>query len=255
MARDPSKRESEAPGVSPTVMAHIFRGELGRSDTWRTRLDNTTNWALTVAAAVVTFAFGNISTSHVVILVGIWMVASFLFLEARRYRYYDLWNRRLRLIEGGYWSPMMRKEPVDPDAMRELAAELARPQLQLSLFSALATRMNRAYGPLLLVLLLAWFVKVYSHPSSAKTWDQLIERAHVGPIPGGAVITFLVLATLAFILAFVTAIVARPPLGELRPRPRSRRLALWEVMFRPYAIPATPKQRRTGGRRRSTTPS
>ncbi len=253
MARDPSKRESEAPGVSPTVMAHIFRGELSRSDTWRTRLDNTTNWALTVSAAVVTFAFGNIATSHVVILVGIWMVATFLFLEARRYRYYDLWNRRLRLIEGGYWSPMLRKEPVDPDALRELAAELERPQLQLSLFSALATRMNRAYGPLLLVLLLSWFVKVYSHPSAAKTWDQLIERAHVGPVPGGAVIAFLMLATLVFILAFVTAIVARPPLGELRPRPRSRRLALWEVMFRPYAVPSTPK-RRAAQRRRSATP-
>ena len=47
-------------------MAQLYRGELGRSDRWRTRLDTTTNWALTTAAAVISFGFGNASTSHVV---------------------------------------------------------------------------------------------------------------------------------------------------------------------------------------------
>ena len=68
--------------------------------------------------------------------------------EARRYRYYDLWIRRVRLLEDGYWAPMLRHEPVDPDALRELALEMERPQIQLSLFCApSSTRLNRAYGP------------------------------------------------------------------------------------------------------------
>lgn len=243
MNRDTPKRDVYEPNVSPMVMAHLFRGELSRSDTWRTRLDNTTNWALTTTAAVISFAFSSAEASHVVLLMGFWMVATFLVIEARRYRYYDLWNRRVRLMEGGYWSPLIRREPVDPDAMRELAQELSRPQIQLSLFSAIATRMNRAYGAILLVLLASWFVKVYSHPKSAKSWDEFLLRAHVGPIAGGFVVTFLTLLSGVFLLAFITALVARPPLGELRPRPRSRRLALWEVMFRPYAVP--PPSRRT----------
>ncbi|HZA50257.1 MAG TPA: DUF2270 domain-containing protein [Myxococcaceae bacterium] len=246
MTRETAKREGEGAGISPTVMAHVFRGELSRSDTWRTRLDTTTNWALTTTAAVISFAFSSPAASHVVLLVGFWMVMTFLMIEARRYRYYDLWNRRVRLIEGGYWAPLLRRESIDSDAMRELAAEMARPQIQLSLFSAMATRMNRAYGPILLVLLISWFVKVYSHPRPVRSWEEFFEHAHLGPVPGAAVVVFLFGVTGVAALAFFTALVARPPLGELKPRPRSKRLALWEMVFRPYAVPPTrrPSHRR-----------
>jgi uncharacterized membrane protein len=237
MTRETAKREAEGPGISPTIMAQVFRGELSRSDIWRTRLDTTSNWALTTTAAVISFAFSSPAASHVVLLVGFWMVMTFLMIEARRYRYYDLWNRRVRLIEGGYWAPLLRREPVDSDALRELAAEMARPQIQLSLFSAVATRVNRAYGPILLVLLVSWFVKVSSHPEPVRSWDEFFEHAHIGPLPGGAVVIFLFGLTAVAALAFVTALVARPPLGELKARPRSKRLALWEMMFRPYAVP------------------
>src|SRR5438132_3762698 len=106
--------------LADVAVAQLYRGEVSRSDRWRTRLDTTTNWALTTTAAVISFGFASASTSHVPLLVGIWMVLTFLFIEARRYRYYDLWNRRLRLLEDGYWAPTLRGEPIDPDAMREL---------------------------------------------------------------------------------------------------------------------------------------
>src|SRR5881628_1276105 len=142
--------------LNDAALAQLYRGEVGRSDRWRSRLDTTTNWALTTTAAVISFGFGSASTSHVPLLVGLWMVLTFLFIEARRYRYYDLWNRRLRLLEDGYWAPLLRGEPVDPDAMRELALELERPTLQLSLFAALQTRLQRAYGSLVVVLFCTW---------------------------------------------------------------------------------------------------
>jgi uncharacterized membrane protein len=252
MPQERIRRESEGPGLSPAVMAHVFRGELSRSDTWRTRLDTTTNWALTTTAAVISFAFSSPASSHVVLLVGVWMVASFLMIEARRYRYYDLWNRRVRLIEGGYWSPLLRREPVDPDALRELANEMSRPQIQLSLFSAVAVRMNRAYGPILLVLLISWFVKLYGHPHIVRSWDEFLERGHIGPLPGLMVVVILFIMTLFVVFAIITAMVTRPPLGELKPRPRSKRLALWEVMFRPYAVP--PSRHRAHRRERATAP-
>src|SRR4051794_11599610 len=84
MTTERNSREHEAgPGMSPAVMAQIFRGELGRSDRWRTRLDTTTNWALTTTAAVISFGFSSPVASHVTLLVGIWMVTTFLMLEAR----------------------------------------------------------------------------------------------------------------------------------------------------------------------------
>jgi uncharacterized membrane protein len=222
--------------LSDTAMAQLYRGELGRSDRWRTRLDTTTNWALTTTAAVISFGFANTSSPHVTFLVGIWMVISFLLIEARRYRYYDLWNRRVRLLEDGYWAPMLRHEPVDPDALRELAVELSRPQIHLSLFSAISTRLNRAYGPILIVLLLSWFVKVYSHPQPPDSFQQFVDRAHVGPVGGAIIMVIVALLALLAAYLFISSYFVRAPLGELRPRPRSRRAALWESFYRPYAL-------------------
>jgi uncharacterized membrane protein len=222
--------------LSDAAMAQLYRGELSRSDTWRTRLDTTTNWALTTTAAVISFGFASATSPHVILVVGIWMVFSFMILEARRYRYYDLWNRRVRLIEDGYWAPRLRHEPLDPDAMRELAVELSRPQLQLSLFSAISTRLNRAYGPIFIVLLLSWFVKVYSHPRPPDSFGEFVQRAHVGPVPGGLLMGALFLLCLLAAYLFTSSFFIRAPLGELRPRPRSRRYTLWESFYRPYAL-------------------
>lgn len=242
--------------LSETSMAHLYRGELNRSDRWRTRLDTTTNWALTTTAAVISFGFANPQTPHGVFLVGIWMVMTFLLIEARRYRYYDLWIRRVRLMEDGYWAPLLRREPVDPDALRELAIELSRPQIQLSLFSAVATRINRAYGPILVVLLLTWFIKVYTHPRMVRSQEEFLERAHIGPFSGTAVTVFLVIFTLLAILLFISSYLARAPLGELQMRPRSRRRALWEIFARPYELkqPKIRKNRPAGLVQRDSPP-
>ena len=35
-------------------MAHLYRGEVHRMTNWRERLDRTTNWAVTVMAAILT---------------------------------------------------------------------------------------------------------------------------------------------------------------------------------------------------------
>jgi uncharacterized membrane protein len=231
------------PRLPDTAMVHLYRGELSRSDTWRSRLDTTTNWALTTTAAVISFGFASPDTSHVVFIVGIWMVLSFLIIEARRYRYYDLWIRRVRLLEDGYWAPLLRREPADSDAMRELATELDRPQIHLSLFSAISTRLNRAYGPILLVLMITWFVKLYTHPRDARDFGELSERARIGPLAGEFVMGFIFLLILVATYLLVASIFTRAPLGELRSRPRGRRAALWESFYRPYAT-LSPRRRR-----------
>jgi uncharacterized membrane protein len=238
----PDKNGLEFP-LSDAAMAQLYRGELSRSDKWRTRLDTTTNWALTTTAAVISFGFANPASPHVTFIVGIWMVFTYLVIEARRYRYYDLWNRRVRLLEDGYWAPRLRHEPLDPDAMRELAVELTRPQIQLSFFSAVSTRLNRAYGPIFIVLLLSWFVKVYSYPEAPKTFGEFVRRAHVGPVPGGLVMGLLFLMCLLASYLFISSFFVRAPMGELRPRARSRRYTLWESFYRPYALSQSRRSR------------
>lgn len=241
--RKDGRRDLDNAPVSEVSMAHLFRGELSRSDRWRTRLDTTTNWALTTTAAVISFGFANPATPHVTLLVGIWMVISFLLIEARRYRYYDLFNRRVRLMEDGYWAAMIRREPMDPDALRELASDFSRPQLQLSLFSAISTRLNRAYGPILIVLVLTWFVKVFSYPKAPDSFIEFVLRAKVGFVHGGIVMLVLSLGTVLLLYLFIASFFVRAPLGELRTRKRTR-TRLFESFYRPYAIQAPRRPRR-----------
>ena len=240
----PAKAErSSLPSLSPAVMVQLLRGELGRSDTWRTRLDTTTNWALTVSAAVLSVSFADPRMPHGVLVIGIWMVISFLMIEARRYRYYDLWIHRVRLMEDGYFAPMIRGEPHDPDAMRELAHALARPQLRLTLASAVGTRINRTYGPMLAVLVLTWFVKVHRHPKPATTFESFFRNAAVGFVSGEVMTVIMTVFALAVLVVVLFAMIARQPLGEMRSRPRSQRMAVWNSFLRPYGAP-TPRRRR-----------
>jgi len=66
-----------------SVMAHAYRGEIDRVGTWRQRLDQTTTWAVTVLAAILTVAFSSAENPHYILLVGIVVLTIFLGIEAR----------------------------------------------------------------------------------------------------------------------------------------------------------------------------
>jgi uncharacterized membrane protein len=79
-----------------TAMVHYYRAEIQRSNTWRTRLDATTNWAVITTGAAITFALASPDNHFGVIILNTLLVTLFLWIEARRYRYYELWSYRAR---------------------------------------------------------------------------------------------------------------------------------------------------------------
>ena len=79
-----------------------------------TRLDATTNWAVITTGAALTFAFGGAYNPPVVLLIVAVLVLLFLFIEARRYRYYELWTHRVRMMETHFFSNLLRpRQPRD----------------------------------------------------------------------------------------------------------------------------------------------
>src|SRR5262245_39201265 len=48
-----------SPAEFNTAMIHFYRGEVQRSNTWRNRLDTTTNWAVITAGATLSFVFSS----------------------------------------------------------------------------------------------------------------------------------------------------------------------------------------------------
>lgn len=175
-----------------TAMVHFYRGEMTRSNTWRMRLDSTTNWAVVTTGAALSFAFGSSGTNTaIVILIDTLLVLLFLFIEARRYRYYELWANRVRIMETNFFSGLL-SPPFLPSSTwaEQIKESLTRPRFPISLLEALGRRYRRNYAPIFVILAISWNVKIFIHPFPAANWQTFLERAAFGPISGMAVILF-----------------------------------------------------------------
>ena len=89
------------------ALSHFYRGELGRIMVWRTRLDTTTNWAVTGTTAIITIAFSNVGVPHLIFFFNLAIVWMMLWIEARRYRFYDAFRARIRMLEAHFLVPMI----------------------------------------------------------------------------------------------------------------------------------------------------
>jgi uncharacterized membrane protein len=166
-------------------MVHFYRGELGRSNTWRQRLDNTTNWAVVTTGAALSFALSDPAHHYGVIILDTLLVTLFAWIEARRYRYYELWSRRVRLMETDFFGAMLVPPfAPSPEWAENLAESLLHPEFPISMWEAFGRRFRRNYVWIFLILGLAWALKSYLHPTVATTWEQFLANSQLGPIPG-----------------------------------------------------------------------
>ena len=203
-----------APAEFNTAMVHFYRGEVQRSNVWRTRLDATTNWAVITAGATLSFVFSSPDNPHFAIPINSILVTIFLFMEARRYRYYEVWANRVRILETGYFAPMLSHQTMPPDKewAEHISADLLSPHFTISEWEAVGRRLRSNYLWIFVLLALSWGLKVYIHPfpivaTDPKTtaFDIFLQRAAVGLIPGWFVVMFgAIFNAVIFFLAFGT---------------------------------------------------
>lgn len=209
-----------APAEFNTAMIHFYRGEVQRSNTWRNRLDTTTNWAVLTAGATLSFVFGSATNAHFVIPINSILVAIFLLMEARRYRYYEIWSSRVRVIETGYFAQMLAPESVPPDESwaEHLAADLITPHFTITEWEAVGRRLRRNYLWIFALLALSWNLKVYLHPLPARDFDAFIDRATVGLVPGWLVFVIGVIFNAAIATFAIGTVRLREATGEVLPQ-------------------------------------
>lgn len=203
-----------APAEFNTAMVHFYRGEVQRSNVWRTRLDATTNWAVITAGATLSFVFSSADNPHFAIPINSILVTIFLFMEARRYRYYEVWANRVRVLETGYFAPMLSHQTLPPDKewAEHISADLLSPHFTISEWEAVGRRLRSNYLWIFILLALSWGLKVYIHPfpivaTDPKTtaFDIFLQRAAVGLVPGWFVVMFgAVFNAVIFFFAFGT---------------------------------------------------
>src|SRR5580700_4876396 len=143
----PSAAKRELSAAEIGALAHLYRGEVYRSTVWRTRLDSSTNWAVVTTGIALSATYSSAEASPLpMVLVGL-LVSVFLLFEARRYRYFNVWRARARLLETDFYAPMIRGEGVRLDSgwAELLAKDYRNPRYHISFARAIGRRLRRTY--------------------------------------------------------------------------------------------------------------
>lgn len=189
------------------MLAHLYRGEMYRSKVWRTRLDATTNWAVVTTGVAVSVSFSSPGSSPLPLVLVVLLDLVFLAMEARRYRYFDIWRTRVRMMEVSLYGPLLRLKGVrvDDSWNEALALDYEEPHFNISMWEAVGRRLRRNYSFLFLIQGVSYVAKICIHPTPVATIEQLFARAAVGPVPGEIVLIIgFVFHTGLIVLALLT---------------------------------------------------
>jgi uncharacterized membrane protein len=196
------------------VLSHFYRGEVNRSTIWRQRMDATTNWAILATTATFSWAYTSSadSQSHFIFPFATVLVFLLLAVEARRYRYYDVWRTRVRMLEVHLIVPALNPELdiLEGDWRTVLSNDLLLPTFKISALEAIGRRLYRNYIWLFVILFLGWLIRVYSVADIQGNNDHWVDlwefykACGYHRIPGFFVIAQMVLINLVVlaILAF-----------------------------------------------------
>jgi len=169
-----------------TTMAHFYRGELGRIMSWRERLDTTTNWAVASATALMGVGLSRTDVPHIVFLLANLIVFLLLAIEGRRYRYYDAFRARVRMLEAHFLVPVVMRDVrmLEGDWRRTLAEDLVLPSFKINRREAIGRRLVRNYIWIFLIVLVGWILKIHlRHKHSAGLREFLHAAEHGQPLP------------------------------------------------------------------------
>ena len=167
---------------------------------WRDRIDRTTNWAITGVAAMLSLSLSTPSSHHGMLLFAMVLVLLLLLIEARRYRFFDVYRRRVRLIERNYFAQMFAPvDEVKENWAQSLGDDLRQPKFLVSIGTAMTRRLRRNYAWMFLILLLAWILKIAtpklqdqgSSRDMAGSLQEIVGNADLGPLPGWIILVIV----------------------------------------------------------------
>jgi uncharacterized membrane protein len=156
-----------------------------------------------------------------VLLFAMLLVTLLLFIEARRYRFFDVYRARVRQIERCYFAQMLLPQAsFSANWASPIADSLRRPAFLMSYREAVCRRLRRNYCWMYLILLLAWALKISSPVLQADggparkvaSLGEAAANAALGPVPGWLVIGVV---CVFYALMVYAALHKEPGEGEL----------------------------------------
>jgi uncharacterized membrane protein len=226
----------EAAAAQPSIydpgyvnaMSHFYRGELGRIMIWRNRLDTTTNWAITSSTAIITISFSNAGVPHLIFFFNLAIVWMLLWIEARRYRFYDAFRARVRMLEAHFLVPMVteNRNLLQGEWKKLVCEDLILPSFKIGRLEAVGRRLKRNYVFIFVLIMVAWVMKIFLHANEPIDSVGAFYRAlRVGHIPSWFVAIIFV-GTLVTVIGIVIY-VGRKTSGEISEFGSHR--SLWRI--------------------------
>ena len=206
------------------VVTHFYRGEIGRMMMWRDRLDRTSNWAILGITGLITFSWKHEELSHFFLFFSNAKLYLLLMIEARRYRFYDAYRARVRMLECHFILPHVAREPDLPEGnWREmLVQDLVIPSFKISFWEAIGRRLRRNYIWMYLIVLCAWLghISYHQHRSGVSWADNFTQNQ---PFPLWLFFTALGGFYVYILFLFGVGFRRRKASGEFQPRPRDNK--------------------------------
>jgi len=168
------------------AMSHFYRGELGRIMIWRQRLDVTTTWAITTSTTIIGAAFSFRELPHIIFFFNLALVWIMLWIESRRYRFYDAFRGRVRMLESHFLVPlvMQNSKILDGEWRKLVCEDLIIPSFKISRLEALGRRMKRNYIFIFGIIMIAWTMKIVIHaPTPITSFGGFYDALAVQELP------------------------------------------------------------------------
>ena len=161
-----------------SVLVHFYRGEVHRSTVWRQRLDATTNWAVLTTAGMLSLFLSDRNLEPMLLLLSNLIILCYLLIEARRFRYFEIYRARVRMLEENFLIPVLTRKLESPMVRwrEQVAGDLDLPKFKTTLLEAVGFRLRRNYIYIFLIVLGGWIVKLLFHPVYARSWGDVWER-------------------------------------------------------------------------------
>ncbi|MFP3872749.1 MAG: DUF2270 domain-containing protein [Candidatus Natronoplasma sp.] len=177
----------------------MYRGEVQRAYNWRKRLDRTTEWSIVILSAITTWTFSEIGRRHELLLSVLIFMGTLLWIESRRYRFYNVWLGRIKALEENFLARTLYpcEEVSTRKWMKTLAEDLRNPRFKIPLWIAIAHRLRRVYFWLFSLTSILWMGKLTVHPTPAGSVGEVVRRASIHTLPGYC--TFILIG--AFLIA------------------------------------------------------
>lgn len=176
------------------AITHFYRGELGRMMVWRERFDATTNWAIVASGSLAAFAVQTPALLNEAMLISLCVLGFFAFIEARRFRFYDAFRARVRMLEVHFIAPTLLghdRRLLQGPWREQLAEDLIAPTFKCAFLFALGRRFKRVYFALHLFVIVGWFALQLLNLGTP-TFGTWVKAFEIGWLPGPGVLLLVV---------------------------------------------------------------